>query len=411
MNQNALIFYCECLYEVHRIPIRIYKNKKPIKTFQGSNPKGTAPLIIDQHLIDRFLASEEHVGYIFTPEMLSYGCVKNISKGLSVILGPSRSLSVENTLTSDIVKRFNLPSFLVSSIYEYLTMIPIMHTGAFVYLLASINACLNNEKTDVNLLYDLNANYTVDADAHKSVIEHSEKIAYGEIEQENRYDAEKRILYLIKNGMTQQLRDLWKEGLSKQYYPDSQTSLRLLKDNCIMSVGLITLTALSAGLSHENIFKLRDIYIQQTENCTSIQEVMTLRFNIMIDFCEEIRLMNCKESKNPYINRVINYINEHVTEKISLEEIARHTKSNKTYLSTKFKEETGIGLAYFINRQKVNAAKQLLLFTNKSLVEISTLLSFSSQSYFQKIFKDITGITPLDFKRQEQQGTIANASE
>ena len=54
----------------------------------------------------------------------------------------------------------------------------------------------------------------------------------------------------------------------------------------------------------------------------------------------------------------------------------------------------------FINEEKINKACYYLTFTDKSLIEISTCLSFYSQSYFQSIFKKIMGITPTEWRRK-----------
>jgi AraC-like DNA-binding protein len=53
----------------------------------------------------------------------------------------------------------------------------------------------------------------------------------------------------------------------------------------------------------------------------------------------------------------------------------------------------------YINRQKIEEAKNLLAFSDRSLSEISSYLCFSSQSYFQNLFKKYEGITPLQYRQ------------
>ena len=61
-----------------------------------------------------------------------------------------------------------------------------------------------------------------------------------------------------------------------------------------------------------------------------------------------------------------------------------------------------MSIVSFIHTEKMKLAKKMLLFTDYSLGEISAYLSFSSQSYFQSIFKKMERMTPKEFKNREK---------
>ena len=63
-----------------------------------------------------------------------------------------------------------------------------------------------------------------------------------------------------------------------------------------------------------------------------------------------------------------------------------------------FKADTGENLSDFIQKEKIDEAKRLLRYTDKSLIAISSYLGFSSQSHFNRIFKSITGKTPKEYR-------------
>ena len=88
-----------------------------------------------------------------------------------------------------------------------------------------------------------------------------------------------------------------------------------------------------------------------------------------------------------------------INSKLLAEDIAGALHINLHYLFTKFKQETGKTLTQFINEEKTKKACYYLMFTDKSLIEISTYLSFSSQSYFQTIFRKVTGQTPTQWRK------------
>ena len=74
--------------------------------------------------------------------------------------------------------------------------------------------------------------------------------------------------------------------------------------------------------------------------------------------------------------------------------------ANAHYLFIDFKQETGKAMMQFINEEKINKACYYLTFTDKSPIEISICLSFSSQRCFQSIIKKIMGITPTEWRRK-----------
>ena len=81
-----------------------------------------------------------------------------------------------------------------------------------------------------------------------------------------------------------------------------------------------------------------------------------------------------------------------------------HDDANKRriILCTRFKQEVGVSLTRYVQQEKVAEAKRLLRFTDQELGEIAALLGFSSQSHFQTVFKQITGETPMAYRRNSQ---------
>ena len=104
------------------------------------------------------------------------------------------------------------------------------------------------------------------------------------------------------------------------------------------------------------------------------------------------------------------FIMENFTRKISLKEIADVAGLSPPYFSTIFKEEMGENLSKYLNRQRVEKASRYLLETEMSLAEIASCCCFEDQSWFSKIFKAYTGISPGKYRNQGG-GTIRNIGE
>lgn len=98
------------------------------------------------------------------------------------------------------------------------------------------------------------------------------------------------------------------------------------------------------------------------------------------------------------VNQIIAYINAHLTEQITLDDIASHFYMNKDYLARLFKKHTHTTIGNFISIQKINIA-QSLLAKGASVAEVQEETGFSSYAYFFRFFKKMTGISPSQYRK------------
>ena len=95
---------------------------------------------------------------------------------------------------------------------------------------------------------------------------------------------------------------------------------------------------------------------------------------------------------------MIQYIHTNNMKKLSLDHIAEDIGISKSYMCALFKKETGKNIGQYIQEEKIRTAKDLLQFSEYSIMDISDYLSFSSQCYFQNVFKKVTGMTPKQYR-------------
>lgn len=82
--------------------------------------------------------------------------------------------------------------------------------------------------------------------------------------------------------------------------------------------------------------------------------------------------------------------------------VANHVGFSYSFFSKQFKSETNKTINQAILGAKIEEAKELLAYTDKSISHISSYLAFSSQSYFQNQFKKLTGYTPLQYRKERR---------
>lgn len=101
------------------------------------------------------------------------------------------------------------------------------------------------------------------------------------------------------------------------------------------------------------------------------------------------------------IVEAINYMeNNYALEELSLECIANHVNLSSSWLSTKFKDEVGMGINDFLNNLRIQKSMQLFEKDDYMIYEVAEKVGFTSSQYFSKIFKQITGVTPNEYKRK-----------
>ncbi len=101
-------------------------------------------------------------------------------------------------------------------------------------------------------------------------------------------------------------------------------------------------------------------------------------------------------------NMLVNYMLDHITENITVDELVRYSGSNKTTITKAFRNCFDMSIMeYFINL-KINMAKKYLREDNYNVSQISDLLGYSGIHYFSRQFKKITGMSPSEYSASIQ---------
>lgn len=98
------------------------------------------------------------------------------------------------------------------------------------------------------------------------------------------------------------------------------------------------------------------------------------------------------------IHQIASYIQRHLAEKLTLEQVAREVHLSKSYLCRILKEELGCTFTEYTNRLRIERSKNYLYRSNLSLAEIACAVGFDDQSYFTRIFKRMVGMPPGKYR-------------
>ncbi len=110
-----------------------------------------------------------------------------------------------------------------------------------------------------------------------------------------------------------------------------------------------------------------------------------------------------KTNTNFIPEMIKNYIDAHINEKITLDDISNNLYISKSHIERTFKEEYNqTPLAYCAN-QKISQVASMLITTNYSISHIAQQFGYSDVKYMSKIFKKIKGKTPMEYRRDKLQ--------
>lgn len=133
------------------------------------------------------------------------------------------------------------------------------------------------------------------------------------------------------------------------------------------------------------------------------EELLSILTQVSEDLMDALYYQRTK-SKNPLIHLAKEYIREHLGDpELSLDTVSSHIGLSKVYFCQLFHREEGINFNNYLNTERINQAKRLLSNTSKKVFEISDETGYSNPKYFNYVFKQAVGMTPLEYRKKSNE--------
>jgi two-component system response regulator YesN len=139
------------------------------------------------------------------------------------------------------------------------------------------------------------------------------------------------------------------------------------------------------------------VYQIHLDDCLNRNEIKTYLIQEIHKLLDKVTVFLTTSNK-AWKQQVISYLEQHLHETVTLQELADIACFSPSYLSRKFKEEFGMNCINYLNYLKINEAKKLLLRSNLSIKEIAYTLGYNDANYFARVFKKETGINASKYK-------------
>ncbi len=391
-----LQYLCTTIGDMAGVPIRIYQNG--LLTFYHSIvalPKDPIKLWEAE-----ILSITEPVGYFITSDFDYYGISHHNDQ--TIIIGPARLSDPSEQYLRKLAFDLSVEPDQMQEFLSSMKVIIHMPLESILQILCTIHYVITGEKIGLNDLSIIDS--TQEELSHEIVSTQTDNMTNAvdlEIHNvHNTYQVEQLLLDMVRRGDTLRLKEWIANAPAVRPGKVATDMLRQLKNTFIVTTTLVSRAAIRGGMDLDDALRLSDSYIQKCERLNSYEQITNLQYHMVTQYTQAVEELRYNRNQSEVTKNVASYIRHHLSDAIKTEDIAASLFMSRSHLSTRFKKETGMNLTEYIHYIKISEAKHLLIHTDKSLLMIGNYLGYSSQSHFTKIFKKLTGISPIEYRQK-----------
>lgn len=392
--QINLPYLCTTIGNLSGVPIRIFEGES--LTFYYSQaylPRDPMALYQEQIFVVK-----EHVGYVATPHFHYYGIIN--SGQTKIVVGPTRQITETDQELRELAFRADVTAEDMEDFVAGMKSIVRMPFESILQMLCTMNHVLNGEMLSLKdiVIYDADQEKLLETQGRQQA---AQKLS-AQVDESlhNTLDQEQALLRMVRKGDTAALKEWINHAPAIRGGVLAKEQLRQKKNTFIVTVTLVSRAAIRGGMDVDDAFSHSDSYIQQCERLSTPGDILNLQYRMVLDYTERVERLHLGKRPSKLTIDVANYIQRHMSEPITTERMAEELFLNRSYLSRKFKEETGETLTAFIQKEKTEEAKRLLRYSDKPLTAIGSYLGFSSASHFSRVFKANVGSTPSEYREK-----------
>jgi YesN/AraC family two-component response regulator len=216
------------------------------------------------------------------------------------------------------------------------------------------------------------------------------------------YALEQKLLSEIKQGYLVQSKITLEEINALERPALARDSIRSIKNSLIGSCTLFTRATIEAGIDSEDAFDLSDVFIKHLESIDNEFELLEFEYEMLETFIKLVQ--NTVIFNYPFpISKVVKHIYENATSKITVSHLAEFTHLSPDYLSKLFFKEVGMSITDYIQKQKIEVAKNFIQYSEMKITDIALLLEYCNPGYFSNVFKQHTGYSPATYRKMNNK--------
>jgi two-component system, response regulator YesN len=216
----------------------------------------------------------------------------------------------------------------------------------------------------------------------------------------NHYEYERKLLNKVRIGDRTETREILNLMLASIML-SAPGDVDVLKARMLELISVLSRAASEGGVDIDLLLKKNLTNITRLMKVQTQQDLCAWVGRAVDDFIE---LVHSKQDSRriSQIRPAIEYIEDNYDKPISLADVAKSTHLSVSRLAHIFKEQAGVTIVDYITNVRIEAAKNMLIGTNKTCTEICFEVGYNNQSYFTRTFKELTSMTPRQFRNSNR---------
>ncbi len=298
---------------------------------------------------------------------------------------------------------YSLSAGVIKNIQKYFSIVPYISDDTFINL--SVNClCETLFKTDEFVVENIQAEdindistlivgkHTDEADSPLVSIQMIEKA----------YEQENKLLDAISQGLVHKAETFFTTGKPSDMLESRVTDKLRNAKNFLIVLNTLSRKAVEQGGVHPiYIDNTSSDFAMKIEACQTTEECDELFFSLVRKYSRLVQ-KHSQKSYSLLVQKVITCIDSDIAADLSLKTQAKLLNVNPSYLSSLFKKETGVTLTDYVNKKRVERAKQLLKAGHTQIQNVSQCCGIYDVNYFTKIFKKYEGVTPKEYRESKK---------
>ncbi len=148
------------------------------------------------------------------------------------------------------------------------------------------------------------------------------------------------------------------------------------------------------------------LYVTLPKEKLSYLDIKASCYAVCAGYLNNIKLIDAPKDDGNILQQILSYVNDHYLENVKLESMGADIGYNKDYLSHYFRDKTGLHFREYVNLLRINHACQLIEQQNMTISRIAFECGFQNIRCFNRVFKQITGDTPTNYKPKSEKSII-----
>jgi len=317
-----------------------------------------------------------------------------------LVVGPYLTAEIRHEQLLEIAEQYGVLPGNIKELEGHYTNIPVLTDEVWLFTMINIlGESLWGSGTAFEIV-DINQEITNPSNPllHDDGAQRQRNVLLDMQTMEMRYAFENELMDTVACGQSHRAA-LMVESFSTMAFEQRMSDpIRNAKNYCIICNTLLRKAAEQGGVHPVYLDKASSDFARKIEALKETEGAKTLMADMITSYCRLVRKHAMKQYSPP-VQKTLAYIDADLSGDLSLHTLASIQGISGSYLSARFKKETGQTITDYVNEKRVQKAKQLLSTTKLQIQTIAQYCGISDVNYFSKIFKKYADTTPKEYRK------------